>query len=144
MSNKSALQESAMASRIYYREDNTYSKAVIKDILKMYSDEIRNSMIKGERVQITRVGTIIPEVKTHRGQKTYLPTCRGEIDSNSPYTRLRMTRTDSLKNSMNEQLIDNIDNGVLGLEKLLFDKQQLTNLRNAGYISDDIDIGEEE
>ncbi len=141
---KSALQESAMAARIYYRKDNKYSKNIIKDVLKMYSDEIRNTLINGERVQISRVGTIIPEVKTHRGQKTYLPTCRGEIDSNSPYTRLRMTRTDSLKNCMNEQLMDNIENGVLGLEKLRFDKQQLTNLRNAGYISDDIDIGEEE
>lgn len=136
MSNKSALQESAMASRIYYRKDNTYSKKVIKDILKMYSDEIRGAMINGERVQISRVGTIIPEVKTHRS--CYLPTCNNLLHENAPYTRIRMTRTLSIGEAMDEKLMNNMDNGILGLEKTRFDSQQLTNLRNAGYISDNI------
>lgn len=142
MSNKSALQESAMASRIYYREDNQYSKNVIKDILKMYSDEIRGALINGERVQLSRVGTIIPEVRTHRS--CYLPNCNNASHENAPYTRIRMTRTLSIGDAMDEKLMDNMENGILGLEKTRFDKQQLTNLRNAGYISDDIDIGEEE
>lgn len=139
---KSALQESAMAARIYYRKDNKYSKNIIKDVLKMYSDEIRNTLINGERVQITRVGTIIPEVRTHRS--CYLPTCNNMSHENAPYTRIRMTRTVSIGDAMDEKLMENMDNGIYGLDKTRFDKQQLTNLRNAGYISDDIDIGEEE
>lgn len=139
---KSALQESAMAARIYYRKDNKYSKNIIKDVLKMYSDEIRNTLINGERVQISRVGTIIPEVRTHRS--CYLPTCNNQSHENAPYTRIRMTRTVSIGDAMDEKLMENMDNGIYGLEKTRFDKQQITNLRNAGYISDDIDIGEEE
>lgn len=132
---KSALQESAMAARIYNREDNLYKKDIIKDILKMYSNEIRKALLNGERVQLTKVGTLIPEVKTHIGNYN-ISVCNKE-GGNPPYTRVRMSRTDSLCEAMNKKLLDNIENGILGLEKLPFEKQQLRILKEYGFISDD-------
>ena len=65
----SKLNENTMAARICNREENHYYKhQMIKEILRMYSDEIRKAMLNGERVQITGVCSFIPEVKVHDGK----------------------------------------------------------------------------
>lgn len=60
---RKALAISDMAWRIQNREDNLYSGNVISNVLKMYMDECKKSLLKGERIQITGIGTIIPEVR---------------------------------------------------------------------------------
>jgi len=62
---KKLLVAGRMAARIYKCEDNQYKESMIKEILNMYADEIHKAVIDGERVFIPKVGTIIPQVKTH-------------------------------------------------------------------------------
>lgn len=132
-----ALTSNKMAKRICGREDNVYDKRIVKDILDMYMDECQKALLQGERVQISKVGTIIPEVKTRLSYN--LPICNKE-GGNPPYTKLRMSRNNTLTEAMNRALVRNIENGVYGLEKLPFSSQQLDILKNAGYIPNDVEI----
>lgn len=117
-----ALSARQMARRICERDDNVYDKRVIENILNMYMDECREAMLRGERVLITGVGTIIPEVKVHEGNFN-LPRCNKE-GGNPPYTKLRIRRNNLLGEAMNKMLLKNIENDIHGLEKLPFSKQQ--------------------
>ena len=135
MKNMQGLQNGKMAGRILAREDNLYKKEVVKNVLDMYADEIQKALLNGERVLISGVGTIIPEVKTHRN--CFLPTCNNSEYENAPYTKIRMSRTNALYEKMNQTLLDNIENGILGLKKLPFDVQQINILKKSGFISDE-------
>lgn len=137
-----ALTAGKMAKRICDRNDNIYDKKIIENILKMYMDECRKALLAGERVQITKVGTIIPEVKVHEGNFN-LPRCNKE-GGNPPYTKLRMRRNNLLVEAMNNTLTKNIENGIYGLDKLPFSRQQMDILKKSGYIPEDVEIEEEE
>lgn len=82
-------------------------------------EECGKALLKGEQVQISRVCTIIPEVKTREGGFN-LPVCNKE-GGNPPYTKLRLRRNNSFVTEMNHTLIDNVKNGILGLENTPFD-----------------------
>ncbi len=142
MGNKKGLQVNKMAGRIINREDNIYDKKVVINILNAYMDECRKALVRGERIQLSGVGTIIPEVRTHRS--CYLPYCNNDEHENSPYTRIRMTRTNSLREDMDKTLLSNIENGIYGLEKLPFDIQQIGNLKANGFIHEEESDYEEE
>lgn len=135
-----ALTACKMAKRICDRSDNIYDKKIIENILKMYMDECRKALLSGERVQITKVGTIIPEVKTRLFYN--LPICNKE-GANPPYTKLRISRNNLLGEAMNRNLVKNIENGIYGLEKLPFSKQQFDILKGSGYIPEDAELPEE-
>ena len=47
---------------------------------------------------------------------------------------------DELHEKMNEKLLENIENGIYGLEKLPFSKQQMTYLKNGGFIPEDAEL----
>lgn len=136
MGKKKATAINEMVNRICDRKDynfnNVIKTSIIKMIIRMFLEECRKALLRGERIELSGIGTIIPEVKTHRN--CYLPTCNNDNHENAPYTRIRMTRTDSLKKDMNETLFKNIENGIYGLEKLPFDIQQINNLKANGYI----------
>lgn len=138
-----ALSAYKMAKRITDRKDNIYDKKVIEDILNMYMDECRKALLSGERVQISRVGTIIPEVKVRRFYN--LPICNKD-SGNPPHTKIKISCNNLLRENMNRLLIENIKNGIYGLEKLPFSKQQFSILKDSGYISEDAEIenGDEE
>ncbi|MCH5257927.1 MAG: HU family DNA-binding protein [Lachnospiraceae bacterium] len=144
MTNKLGLQNGKMAGRILARADNLYKKEVVKNVLDMYADEIQKALLNGERVLISGVGTIIPEVKTHIGNYN-MPVCNKSNINGSPppYTKIRMTRTHTLTEKMNQTLLKNIDNGILGLKKLPFDVQQINILKNSGYIPDTLNENKE-
>ena len=126
-----------IAGRICDKEDNIYSEKIVYDILKKCMDECREGLLKGERVQLTGIGTIIPLLKTHRSSnRCHLPTFNQD-NVNQPYTKIKISRNNSFVQAMNETLLKNIENGILGLEKLPFDKQQITILRNGGFIPDE-------
>ena len=110
----------------------------------MYMDECRKALAEGERIEISKVGSIIPEVKVHIGNFN-LPMCNKE-GGNPPSTKLKITRNNSLMDLMNRTLLKNIENGIYGLEKLQFSKQQMDILKNSGYIPEEAEIenGEEE
>lgn len=133
-----ALSAYKMAKRISDRKDNVYDKRIIENILNMYMDECRKALLSGERVQITKVGTIIPEVKVHEGNFNLL-ICNKE-GGNPPYTGLRIRRNNLLVETMNKLLIKNIENGIYGLEKLPFSRQQMDILKKSGYIPSDAEI----
>ena len=134
MLSKSALTVNQIAGRICDRDGNLYSKKVVCEILNMYMEECRKGLLRGERVQLTGIGTIIPEVKVY--EHFNLPVCNKD-DGNPPYTRMRMTRTYSLGQEMNRKLLKNIENGILGLEKLPFSKKQIAILKDSGMIPDE-------
>lgn len=134
MQDKSALTISQIAGRICDREGNLYSKKIVYNILNMYMDECRKGLLRGERILLTGIGTIIPEVKVH--EHFNLPVSNKE-DGNPPYTRMRMTRSYSFGQEMNRKLLKNIENGILGLEELPFSKQQIAILKNSGMIPND-------
>lgn len=143
MARVKALSAFKMAKRICDREDNIYNKKlinrqVVTDILLMYMDECRKALVEGERIEISKVGTIIPEVKVHEGNFN-LPMCNKD-GGNPPYTKLKITRNNLLSNTMNRNLLENIENGIYGLEKLPFSKQQMDILKKSGYIPSDAEI----
>lgn len=143
MARVKALSAFKMAKRICDREDNIYNKKlinrqVVTDILLMYMDECRKALVEGERIEISKVGTIIPEVKVHEGNFN-LPMCNKD-GGNPPYTKLKITRNKLLSNTMNRNLLENIENGIYGLEKLPFSKQQMDTLKKSGYIPADAEI----
>lgn len=140
MAYKNGLSAGKMAARIYNREDNIYKQSMIKEILDMYAKEIYKAMMNGERVQISKVGTIFPEIKTRLSYG--LPSCNKE-GGNPPYTKLRITRNRVIKENMNRQLLQNIDNGIYGLAKTPISKQQMTILKNSGYIPEDTELPED-
>lgn len=135
MTKYQGLTANQMAGRILHREDNTYKKEIIKRVLDMYADEIYKAMLNGERVQISGVGTIIPEIKTHIGNYN-MPICNKfhENGNPPPYTKIRISRNWSIKEAMDMQLFRNIENGILGLKKLPFDVQQINILKKSGFI----------
>ncbi len=143
MARVKALSAYKMAKRIYNREDNVYDKKVITkqlitNILLMYMDECRRALAEGERIEISKVGSIIPEVKVHEGNFN-LPMCNKD-GGNPPYTKLRIRRNNLLVDVMNNDLIKNIENGIYGLDKLPFSRQQMDILKKSGYISEDVKI----
>ena len=143
MARVKALSAYKMAKRIYNREDNVYDKKVITkqlitNILLMYMDECRKALAEGERIEISKVGSIIPEVKVHEGNFN-LPMCNKD-GGNPPYTKLRIRRNNLLVDVMNNDLIKNIENGIYGLDKLPFSRQQMDILKKSGYISEDVKI----
>jgi len=143
MARVKALSAYKMAKRIYDREDNVYDKKVITkqlitSILLMYMDECRKALAEGERVEISKVGSIIPEVKVHEGNFN-LPMCNKD-SGNPPYTKLRIRRNNLFGETMNKNLLRNIESGVCGLDKLPFSKQQMDILKKSGYIPADAEI----
>ena len=132
-----ALSAYKMAKRISDRKDNVYDKRIIENILNMYMDECRKALLSGERIQITKVGTIIPEVKTRLFYN--LPRCNKE-GVNPPYNKLRIRRNNLLGDVMNRLLIKNIEYCIHGLDKLPFTKHQMYILKNSGYIPEDAEI----
>lgn len=133
-----ALSAHQMAKRICERNDNVYDRRIIENILNMYMDECREAMLRGERVLITRVGTIIPEVKVHEGNFN-LPMCNKD-GGNPPYTKLKITRNNLLRDTMNRNLLSNIENGIYGLDKLPFSRQQMDILKRSGYLPEDAEM----
>ena len=143
MARVKALSAYKMAKRIYNREDNVYDKKVITkqlitNILLMYMDECRKALAEGERIEISKVGSIIPEVKVHIGNFN-LPMCNKD-GGNPPYTKLKITRNNFLSDTMNRNLLRNIENGIYGLDKLPFSKQQVDILKKSGFIPEDVEI----
>lgn len=137
------LTANQIAKRIYNREDNVYDKKVITkqlitNILHMYMDECRKALAEGERIEISKVGSIIPEVKVHIGNFN-LPMCNKD-GGNPPYTKLKITRNHLLSETMNGNLLRNIENGIYGLDKLPFSRQQMDTLKKSGYIPEDTEI----
>ena len=59
---------------------------------------------------------------------------------NPPYTKLKITRNNLLNETMNKNLLGNIENGIYGLDKLPFSKQQMDILKKNGYIPVDAEI----
>ena len=141
MTKNQGLTTNMMTNRILERNDNIYKKEIIYNVLVMYADEIQKSILKGERVGITGVGTIIPELKT---RECYSLPCCNNAEGNPPYTKIRMSRTNTLHDKMNETLLKNIENGIYGLENLTFSKQQMTYLKNGGFIPEDAEFEDEE
>ncbi len=132
-----ALTAYQMAKRISDRGDNIFDKRVIANILDMYMEECRKALLSGERVQISKVGTIIPEVKTRISYN--LPNCNKD-SGNPPYTTFRISRNHHMKEEMDRLLMQNIKKGIYGLEKLPLNKQQFGILKNSGYVPEDAEI----
>lgn len=138
-----ALSAYKMAKRIFNREDNVYdrkviTKQLITNILLMYMDECRKALAEGERIEISKVGSIIPEVKVHEGNFN-LPICNKD-GGNPPFTKLKISRNNLLRDTMNRNLLSNIENGIYGLDKLPFSRQQMDILKKRGYIPADAKI----
>ena len=80
---------------------------------------------------------IFPEIKTRLSYG--LPPCNKE-GGNPPCTKLRITRNRAIKENMNRQLLQNIENGIYGLAKTPFSKQQFNILKKNGFIPEDAEL----
>lgn len=60
---------------------------------------------------------------------------------NPPFTKLKISRNNLLRDTMNRNLLGNIENGIYGLDKLPFSRQQMDILKKNGYIPEDAEIG---
>lgn len=144
MAKKSMVTENRMATRICEREDNHYYKhKMIREILHMYADEIYKALLKGERIQITGVGSIIPDIKVHDGNYN-MPTCNKTEGNPPPYGKIRMSDNWGVRNAINKKLFQNIENGIYGLEKLPFTKKNFEFLKETGYIPEDEELPDED
>lgn len=63
---------------------------------------------------------------------------------NPPYIKLKITRNNLLSETMNKNLLRNIENGIYGLDKLLFSRQQMDILKKSGYVPADAKIKDED
>ena len=133
---QTGLSANQMAGRILHREDNIYKKDIIYDVLKMYMDECRKALLNGERVTLTKLGTITPQLRTHIGSYN-LPTCNRCEDNPPPDVGVKLSRSTEFRKQLNEKLLKYIENGEIGLGNLSFDERQLTILRNSGFIPDE-------
>jgi len=131
MAANKALTVNQIAGRILERDDNDRKKGVIRDIINMYMEECRKALINGERIQLSGIGTIIPELKVTEGEY-HIPKLNKDI--NPPYTTLRIYRNNSLKFDMNKKLQSNVKKGIFGLEELELTEKQLQMLKDRGYI----------
>ena len=144
MQRKKRITENQMAIRILNRDDNPiYKQKMIRDILNMYSDEVRKAMLNGESVQITGVGTLIPEVKVHEG-KYNMPICNQSEGNPPPYTKIRIYRNRAMENTMNHTLLQNLKNGIWGLKNRLFSRTAFEFLKEAGFIPEDAELPDED
>lgn len=131
------LKAPSMSKRILDREDNIYRMETIRKVIDMYMEECRKALIKGERIQIKGVGTIIPEVKV---RKTYGLSFCNKPEGNPPYTALRLYRNNYLKYDMDGQLRKNVKDEIYGLEAVPFAPQQMRLLKKTGYVPEDVEI----
>ena len=144
MAKKAIVTEKRMATRICEREDNHYYKhKMIREILHMYADEIYKALLKGERIQITGVGAIIPDIKVHDGNYN-MPICNKTEGNPPPYGKIRMSDNRDMRNAINKTLLQNIENGIYGLEKLPFTKKDFEFLKETGYIPEDAELPDED
>ena len=100
-------------------------------------------MMIGERVQITGLGTIIPELKIRDGKYT-IPQCNKTDGNPPPYTKIRMHENWKMREAMNRKLTRNIENGIYGLEKLSFTDSQMDFMIEKGLIPEDAVWGDME
>lgn len=142
MANKPAVTPFQMAARITERADNRiFKKQYIYEILQMYMEEVQKALLRGERVLIAGVGTIIPDVKTI--EKFPLQVCNKE-GGNPPFTYMRMTRNEHFMKKMNQTLMKNIENGIYGLEEIPFTEEQMEYLKEKGFVPQDAKLPDEE
>lgn len=136
MANKHSLTSNQMATRILNREDNPYKKENVYGVVKLLYEEIGKALMNGERVQITSVGTLIPELKTHIG--TYnIPGCNQCNDNPPPYVKVKVSLSKIFRKKMNEKLLDNLENGIAGLGETSFSAQQIKILKDSGYLDEE-------
>lgn len=127
-----------MTDRVYNRIDNeVFRWSFIRKILQAYNEEIQNALLRGERVQIPGVGTLIPEITTR--DKYSLPCCNKE-EGNLPYMDIKLTRNKKFRASMTRRLLENIKNGIYGLEKLPLKEEQLDYLKEKGFAPEDAEL----
>lgn len=139
---KQGLTINTMTDRVYNRIDNEMFKwSYIRKILQAYLEEIQNALLRGEWVQIPGVGTLVPEINTK--DKFNLPSCNKE-GGNLPYMDIRLTRSVKFRASMTRRLLDNIKNGIYGLEKLPLKEEQLDYLKEKGFAPADAKLPNEE
>ena len=103
-----------MAIRILNREDNPiYKQVMIRNILNMYTDEVKKALLNGERIQISGVGTIIPEVKVHKG-KYNMPVCNKTEGNPPPFSRIRFSLNHDMERLLASKLKQNFKEGIYG------------------------------
>jgi hypothetical protein len=131
-----------MATRICERDDMLYDKKVIVNVLNAYMEECRKALLKGESIQLSKIGKIIPQVKVHeRDVNIWWLNKEG---GNPPYVSMKITRNEELRKDFASMLIGNIKKGIMGLEKLPFSNQQLRILKEHGFVPEDVQIDDDE
>lgn len=136
------LTVNMMTDRVYNRIDNeVFRWSFIRKILQAYNEELQKALLRGEKVQIPGVGTLIPEIKTN--EKYNMPSCNKE-EGNLPYMDIKLTRNAKFRASMTRRLLDNIKNGIYGLEKLPLKEEQLDYLKEKGFAPEDAKLPDEE
>ena len=72
-----------------------------------------------------------------------MPCCNKE-KGNLPYMDIRLSRNTKFRASMTRRLLDNIKNGIYGLEKLPLTEEQLDYLKEKGFAPKNAKLPDEE
>lgn len=80
-----------------------YKREIIRLVLNAYMEKMKLAFIDGGRVCLPGIGTLIPELLIPEGSYYNLPACNKK-DIAPPYTNLRFSRNQNLKNDMNRRL----------------------------------------
>lgn len=121
------VTQEKFVDRITNREDNILKRDLIKEVVKMYNDEIRKALMDGEKVNIGGVGSIIPKI--HVPRCYCLPTnANNEI---TPYIGAYFHKNRKFKDEINGKLKKNIaDTGKVELNNGMPPLPQNSGLEN--------------
>lgn len=135
-----------MSARICRREDNLYFKQdCILDIIRMYLDECANALNDGEKINLSKLGTLTPSVHTPLHRCNLYCSREDRSDSPAPYTRVNYTRNSALQLRMNTRFKKNIKDGYAGLgSKCECSTSQIRILQHHGLLKADEALVEEE
>lgn len=129
---KRPISIQGMGERVWKREDNTYKLQMIQEILKMYFDECEKALENGEKVKLSKIGSLSPKVHT---PITYNVHSMNDEDGNKPYTTIQFTRGRTNKQKMNSKYLKNIKDGFAGIgEQCKCNKLQINILIDKGFL----------
>lgn len=119
------------AERILNREDNPYKKEYIMGILALYHDELNKALKSGEKINLSKVGTLTPEVHTPKSCNLFGDDKREYL----PYMSIKFIRNRKLIETMNARFRKNIEDGFAGLsEHCICTTQQRNTLIKKGFL----------
>lgn len=121
----------SLAERVWKREDNPFKKEYIMKILKLYHEEIYKALLDGEKINLSKIGTLTPKLHAPISNNLY----PDDEDKCQPYVSIDYVQNRKLKNAASDRFRRNIQDGFDGLsEHCICTTQQRNTLIRKGFL----------